>query len=74
MFGKAFNCATLVGCITPLEQNNDFLPSRLDPILNLQQLDLQLDFVLFVVASTDLSFVGIFPGLKKMTDRIQIVT
>ena len=70
MFGKAFNCATLADCITPLEQNNDFLPSRLNPILNLQQ----LDFVLFVVASTDLSFVGIFPGLKKMTDRIRIVT
>ena len=70
MFGKAFNCATLAGCITPLEQNNDFLPSRLDPILNLQQ----LDFVLFVLASTDLSLAGIFPGLKKMTDRIRIVT
>ena len=74
MFGKAFNCATLAGCITPLEQNNDFLPSRLDPILNLQQLDLQLDFVLFVVASTDLSFEEIFPGLKKVTDRVRIVT
>ncbi len=57
----------------PSNRTTIFLSRVLDPVLNLQQFDLQFRFMLFVVFGADVGFVGVFAGFEEMLDGGAVV-
>ena len=62
MLIEALDCPALAGGVTPLEDQEQALPSLLDPALNLEKLDLQLAFFGLVLGTAHLARIRV--GLR----------
>ncbi len=70
---EALDRAALAGRVAALEQHDDLLPRLLDPVLHLQQLDLQLLLVVLVDLRLDLVLVRVRALAKQIPDLVRVV-
>ena len=70
MFHVALDRAALARSVPAFADDDDFLPGLLDPVLDLQQFDLQFAFVMLVDGPADFGFVRITSRPKQLPDHL----
>jgi hypothetical protein len=73
VLGKPLDGAALAGRVAALEQHDDLLAGFLDPFLHLEQFDLKLCLLLFIVLAADLALVGVLAIFEHAADLFCIL-
>jgi hypothetical protein len=73
VLGQPLDRAALAGGVTPLEQDQHLLPGRLDPLLQLQQFDLQRPLLAVILLAGYTVRIGIIlpPGLDDVAVLVE---
>jgi hypothetical protein len=73
VLGKPLDGAALAGRVPAFEQHDDLLAGFLDPFLHLEQFDLKLCLLLFIVLAADLALVGVLAIFEHAADLFCIL-
>ena len=73
MFHEALDGTALAGCVPSFTNDHDTFARHLDPVLNLEQFDLQFLFVLLVGCAPYPGLVGICAASEKILDLLRVV-